>query len=117
MKEGDFMAQLDYAALGKRIRTARRKKNMTQEKLGEICSLSAAHIGHIERGTRIPSLETVFTISSKLGVSVDWLLFDSIDDGNSVFSAISRSLPQKDDGQVRTFISAVKALADKIDEL
>ncbi|MBE6713742.1 MAG: helix-turn-helix transcriptional regulator [Ruminococcaceae bacterium] len=111
------MREIDYKALGERIRAARRAKNMTQETLGEICSLSAAHIGHIERGTRIPSLDTLYKISLALSVSVDHLLFDSACTVDAVFASVSASLKGKDEAKVRSFISTVKALWDKIDDL
>lgn len=110
------MDGLNYKALGQRIRKARKRKNITQEKLGEICSLSTAHIGHIERGTRIPSLDTVYKIACELDVSVDFLLFDSLHNINSVFKAISADLEGKNSTKVKTFLTTVKALADKIDE-
>ena len=40
---------IDYTALGKRIKNKRIEKGFTQEQLGELCELSAAHIGHIEQ--------------------------------------------------------------------
>ena len=111
------MAELNYKAIGARIKTARKNKGLTQEKLAEICSLSTAHIGHIERGTRIPSVDTLFKISEELSVSVDWLLFDSIENKDNVLSAISRTLSGKNDPHTKAFISTVKALADNIDQL
>ena len=51
---------IDYTALGKRIKNKRIEKGFTQEQLGELCELSAAHIGHIERGTRILSVDVLF---------------------------------------------------------
>ena len=40
---------LDYAALGKRIRTIRKKKQMTQEYLAEQVGIEPSNISHIER--------------------------------------------------------------------
>ncbi len=111
------MQELDYRAIGQRIRQARQKKNITQEKLAELCALSTAHIGHIERGTRIPSLQTAFHIASALEVSMDYLLFDSLNEPKPVFAAISARLAGKQEAQVRLFLNTVRALADKIDEL
>lgn len=108
---------IDYAALGGRIRTVRKQKGLSQEKLGEICSISTAHIGHIERGTRIPSIETVYKISNELGVSLDYLFFDSQNDLNSTFKIISSQIAGKSEEKIKTFVTAVKALADKIDDL
>lgn len=111
------MQELDYQAIGRRIRAARQKKNMTQEKLGELCGLSTAHIGHIERGTRTPSLQTAFQIASVLEVSMDYLVFDAASEPKQVLTAIGARLQAKSEAQVRAFLSAVKVLADKIDEL
>jgi len=111
------MAELDYTALGRRIREARKKNGLTQEKLAEICSLSTAHIGHIERGTRIPSLETVFCISEALSVSVDRLVFDSVENCDNVLSSVSGTVKGKDPAKVKSFVSAVKALSESIESL
>ena len=108
---------IDYKAMGQRIRGARTKRGISQEKLGEMCGISTAHIGHIERGTRIPSLETVFKLSVELDVSIDHLLFDSVNDYENVFKSISSQLEGKDDDKIRSFLATVKILADKINEL
>lgn len=108
---------IDYKAMGQRIRTARKQRGITQEKLGEICSISTAHIGHIERGTRIPSIETLFRISTELNISLDHLFFDSQTGYENVLKSISAQLAGKDGEKVKIFISTVKALADKIDDL
>ncbi len=108
---------IDYSALGERIRKSRKAKGLSQEKLGEICSISTAHVGHIERGSRIPSLETLYKISKELNVSMDYLFFDSQNDINSIFKSISAQLAGKDGEKVKVFLSTVKALADKIDDL
>ena len=111
------MQELDYQAIGQRIRAERQKNKMTQERLGELCGLSTAHIGHIERGTRVPSLQTLCQIASALDVSVDFLLRDSFSEPRQVLAAVGSQLRGKSDAQVRAFLNAVKALADKIDEL
>jgi len=108
---------IDYVALGRRIRICRKRKKLSQEKLGEVCSISTAHVGHIERGTRIPSIEALYQISKELDVSLDYLLFDSQNKIDAVFKSISAQLAGKDGDKVKVFISTVKALADKIDDL
>ncbi|MGN0171992.1 MAG: helix-turn-helix domain-containing protein [Acutalibacteraceae bacterium] len=108
---------LNYIALGARIRKARETKHLTQEQLGEACLLSASHIGHIERGTRIPSVDTLYRISCVLEVSTDFLLFDSVETDKNLFEHIAALLKGKDETKVKNFLSTVRALADKIDEL
>lgn len=111
------MDRLDYKALGKRIKDTRKQSGMTQEKLGELCGLSAAHIGHIERGTRIPSLDTVYRIACELDVGVDRLLFDSLRGRGGVLDGIEAALIGKDEAKVKSFLATMKALADKVDDL
>jgi len=72
---------MNYQALGKRIRMQRRLNGMTQEQLSEMAEISLSFYGHIERGTRKPSLETLINISNALQVSTDILLQDSLQEG------------------------------------
>lgn len=48
---------------------------MSQSELAAALGLSTAHVGHIERGSRHASLETVVAISKHLNVSLDTLIF------------------------------------------
>lgn len=107
---------IDYVALGKRIKEKRIERKLTQEQLGEICELSSAHIGHIERGTRILSVDVLFKISQALNTSVDYLLFDSVDN-NNILNSISPILNDADKKKAQTFLNTVKILAQNIDEL
>ena len=54
--------------LGKRIRTLRKLKALTQEELGERAGLSYKFVGEIERGKVNPSLDSLVKIANALGV-------------------------------------------------
>lgn len=69
---------MDYTALGARIKKLRLHKRMTQEQLAEQAGISSAFMGHIERGTRIGSLETLVAICNALEASPEYLLCDSL---------------------------------------
>ena len=69
---------MNYIDLGRRIREERLKLNLTQEKLSEAISVSTTYIGQIERGERCPTLDTLINISNSLGVSIDYLLHESV---------------------------------------
>jgi len=56
---------MDYIDLGRRVKDLRRKQNLTQEALAEKLNMSASFLGHIERGTRIASLETLVNCASR----------------------------------------------------
>ena len=66
---------MDYFYMGRQIRHYRRVRGMSQSELAAALGLSAAHVGHIERGSRHASLETVVAISQQLEVSLDTLIF------------------------------------------
>ncbi|WP_435921785.1 helix-turn-helix domain-containing protein [Paenibacillus sp. DYY-L-2] len=76
---------MDYDALGRRLRQERHKMNLTQEKLAEKIEVSDAYIGQIERGERSLSLETLVKLANQLGVTVDYLLHDSIEISDDQF--------------------------------
>lgn len=65
---------MDYQAMGTRIRQLRKQNGMTQAELAKKVGISTSFMGHIERGTRIASLETLVSLSQTLDVSLDSLV-------------------------------------------
>lgn len=70
--------ELDYQAIGVRIRRLRKERGLTQQTLAEISSQEPSNISHIERGATKLSLPTLVNIANALGVTVDELLCDSL---------------------------------------
>lgn len=70
--------------IGKNIRKFREIKKLRQEDLAEKTDLTTNYIGMIERGEKIPSLETFINILNSLGVSADMVLSDILDNGYKV---------------------------------
>lgn len=70
---------MNFIGLGERVRHKRKELHITQAKLAELCDVSVPFIGHIERGSRSPSLESLLTISKVLKVTPDYLLQDYLD--------------------------------------
>ena len=70
--------EIDMISLGKRIRSIRKKKKWTIEKLSEKSKISSVYISQIETGTRIGSLETLIALSNALEVSIEDILIDSL---------------------------------------
>lgn len=70
--------------IGKNIRKFREIKKLRQEDLAEKTDLTTNYIGMIERGEKIPSLETFINILNSLGVSADMVLSDVFDNGYKV---------------------------------
>ena len=69
---------IDYIAIGARIRQLRTEKGLTQAKLAELSEQEPSNVSHIERGATKLSLATLVSIANVLGCSVDDLLCDSI---------------------------------------
>jgi len=54
---------------GASIRETRIEQALTQEKLAEKASLTLTFVGEVERGEKMPSLDTVVRLASGLGMS------------------------------------------------
>ena len=70
---------MDYEALGLRIRQQRRIMKMTQEDLASVSDVSTSYIGHIERGIKHCSLETLICLCNSLHIAPNSLLQDSLE--------------------------------------
>lgn len=75
---------MELESIGRNIRKYRLMKKLRQEDLAERTNLTNNYIGAIERGEKIPSLETLIVIINALGVSADMILADVIDTGYMV---------------------------------
>ncbi len=74
---------MDYKRLGKRIREERQRLHLTQAQLAEDIDISDTYMGAIERGERSLTLDTLVRLVNRLGVTVDYLLADSVSDNDS----------------------------------
>ena len=74
---------MDYKRLGERIREERRRLNLTQAQLAENIDISDTYMGAIERGERSLTLDTLVRLVNRLGVTIDYLLSDSVTDTDS----------------------------------
>lgn len=105
---------MDLQAVGKRIKTAREAKNLTQEDLAAMVDLSATHVSVIERGQKVTRLDTFIAIANALEVSADSLLVDVVTHSvtgvaNEWAVSISK-LPKKEQNKI---IKAIKVLLEE----
>lgn len=77
--------ELDFKAIGKRIKIARIKKNFTQEYVSNKIGITPQHVSNIETGNSSVSLPTLVSIANLLSVSVDELLCDTILSSKTIF--------------------------------
>lgn len=63
--------ELDYKAIGKRIKIARIQAELSQEALAEKADLSPTHMSNIENANTKLSLPMLISIANALSVSAD----------------------------------------------
>ena len=59
---------LDPAVVGEAIAHCRKSKNLSQDVLSGLADIGRTHLSAIERGERKPTLETLYRISTALGI-------------------------------------------------
>ena len=95
---------MNQKAIGRRIKAAREKKGMTQEQLAERAELSPMQARVMERGAKLPKLETLINIANVLDVSADVLLQDVVKNQTKLYSSeaseLIRKLPRDDQRRV-----------------
>lgn len=111
------MKTIDYISVGSRIRSARKNLGLSQEQLAESCNLSVSFMGHIERGSRKMSLETLVALCEALNVSADYLLMDDMPENDMVLQDILFEVKKKGSFHYSKLITIIKALAEIIEKI
>lgn len=106
---------IDYGALGRRIKIARKKQKLTQMQLAEMADMEPNNLSHIERGLSKGSVQSLVNIASSLGVSLDSLLADSLpEERNFYLGEISRELQSCSPQELRVVETTVKSLVESL---
>ncbi len=111
------MVGIDYFGLGSKIKVKRQDRRYTQEQLAELCDLSVGFLGHIEAGTRVPSLESLYRIALALNLSLDYLILDTAVDDDNFIQHVTAAVKNKPAERYKHFCNVVKVLAEHIDEI
>ncbi|WP_315110209.1 helix-turn-helix transcriptional regulator [Clostridium intestinale] len=108
---------MDYTALGRRIREERLKLNLTQEQLAEQVDISTSYMGQIERGERNIALDTLVRMSNNLGVTVDYLLKDSVNTETNIFiNQINQILSNRSSKDKQMALDVLKVMFAHLDD-
>ena len=84
--------EIDYKAIGQRIKIARIKKGITQEAVADIIDITPAHMSNVETGKTKVSLPTLIEIANALSVSVDVLLCDNVLASQNIFKGEAKEI-------------------------
>ena len=98
-------------SIGRNIRKYRMEKKMRQEDLAEKTGLSANYIGMLERGEKLPALDTFISILNALGITADAVLCDVLENGytvkNSLLNYKLQSLPEAERNKIYEVIDTL----------
>lgn len=107
---------MDYKAIGLRIRSMRKLRGLTQEKLAEKAEISVVHMSHIETNDTKVSLPVLVKIADALDVRVDALLYDEPRGGASIsVDEIAAVLATCDAAQLKIIADIVRATKQSLD--
>lgn len=99
---------MDLYCLGNRIRKTRMNCGITQEKLAEMVDISTNFMSLIENGRNM-SVETLVKIADALGVTVDYLLSDTMKvQSDKIMTQIAQNLSTLSDDEKLFFLNVIK---------
>lgn len=101
---------VNYRDFGQRIRTLRRQHKLTQEELAEQLGISASFMGHLERGSRIASLDTLVALCNTLKTSPQHLLEASLSD--DIDEHMPASLSTEERARLSSFLRMASNVID-----
>lgn len=111
--------ELDYGKLGMRIRQVRKAKGWSQHMMAEKCGISMSFLGHIERGSRIMSLETFVSICQVLDTDADALLWGEAHPSDAVldmWNGTEKTAGRKPADSYSMYIRIMKSVAEIMNE-
>ena len=102
---------MDRYSIGKNLRQCRLAKKMRQEDLAEKTNLSPNYIGMLERGEKLPALDTFIDILNALDASADVVLADVLNARYDIkTSLISEKVQKLSSIEQKTVLDIVDAV-------
>lgn len=106
---------IDYKRIGQKIRTKRKFKKISQEKLAELCDVGTTHISHIETSNCIPSLKVFIGILNALECSADELICDELNNSGAAYpDLISEILSDCSSKELMIIASTIESLKEAL---
>ena len=107
---------MEKVALGLRIREARQIKGYSRQILAEKVGTGEVYLGEIERGLKMPSLNTFIRIVAALDISADYLLRNELPSGKEyIFDEITQKLRNLTPKQRKTASDILDAYINNLD--
>ena len=104
--------ELDYAEIGRRIASRRKKLGLKQAEVEECADIGYKYLSNIERGISVPSTEVIMRIAIALDTTPDEFLVGTVlREGGEEWKNVAELLRGMDDGQLslaRSFLTWLK---------
>lgn len=106
-----------YYNLGRKIKERRVALGINQIDMARKVGISASYVSHIESGNRTPDLLIIAKMSSVLNMSLDELVFGTVNKEKAPFYSILTTAESKGKEAFDKFLSASRVLAENADKL
>jgi transcriptional regulator with XRE-family HTH domain len=80
MTTADTAERETTTTFGEKLKALRKERGWSQDELGRRAGIHGRHVGKYEIGRAMPNAETVVQLAKVLGVSIDYLLRDDLDE-------------------------------------
>ena len=110
---------IDFKAIGKRIRIARIQADLTQEKLAAILDISVPHMSNIERGMTKVSLSRIISIANALSLDgIDQFVCEHVSMHRVTYNTeIQSILDDCDSYEIRHLVEQLQMQKDSMRDL
>lgn len=109
--------EIDYVALGKRMKQVRNEKKMTQQVLAEMVNAGEGHISNIENANTSVSLPLLASIATALEVTIDDLIIDSYPEkkkSDIMVKQVEMLIETCDSGEKEIVVDTVRTLIESL---
>ena len=110
IQKEEKLLEIDYTALGVKVKAIRNEKGMTQDELAEKCNLSSVYIGYVENAKRQIGLTALINIADSLNIGLDYLI------GNHAFSLNDELLSDCTEFQKQIIFEIIKSVKEILSE-
>lgn len=109
---------MDKSVIGKRIREQRKEHKLTLEKFSDMAGIGTVYLGEIERGEKMPSMNTFIKMVNALDISADIFLRDEVAAAKPyVLNEITEKMKDLSPPQLKMVNDVFNAMLDNMDNL
>lgn len=111
--------KLDKIKIGVRVRHIREEVyHETRQLFAERCSLSENHLGKLERGELLPSIDALNKICSNAGVKSDYILYGQNDNHIlSIRKSLDEFLDKSSKEELRMYFKCISSMKSYINKI